>query len=98
MWEIWIEAKRRLKTGGAFLIAAGAALGLAIWYVFSRRARSGQATERIDSVIDLVEERIAAANARAAIEIHVARAKEETVVAELRAIDADPDGERRRQA
>lgn len=96
MLAFWLELKRRLKTSGAALLAAGVSLLLAIAYLFSRRSKQ-QRTTTMDPMLEHVAERINAANARAAIEVHVARTKEADVHAELKEIDAEPDGERRRQ-
>lgn len=92
---MWTEVKRRLKSAWAALGVALLALGAAAALLLGRR-RERQSIET-DTKIDEARDRIAAANARAAIEIHVARAKDETVRAELADIAKDRDGQRKRQ-
>jgi hypothetical protein len=97
MLAFWTELKRRVKTSGAALLAAGGALLLAVVYLFTRRSAEQRRSPTLDPLLDHATQVVAAANARAAIEIHVAHAKEGEVRKELVEIDKDPDGESRRQ-
>ena len=96
MLAFWIEFKRRLKTSAVILATGGVTLLLAIAYLFTRKSKQ-YAGAITGGLLEHATERIAAANARAAIEVHVARTKEADVHAELKAIDAEPDGDRQRQ-
>lgn len=97
MLAFWFELKRRVKTSGAALLAAGVSLLLAIAYLFTRRSQQHARATTMDPLLEHAAERVAAANARAAIEVHVAATKEAGVRKELVEIDQDPDGDRRRQ-
>lgn len=96
MVELWSELKRRLKTSGAALLAALVSLALAIAYLFTKRSKERVRSTTLDPLLEHTADMVAAANARAAIEVAVARNKEATIVAELADIDRDPDGRRRR--
>lgn len=97
MRSLWIEFVRRLKTVWAALLIAGAALVAALLYLFTRRSRETTPSSDLSNIIDHVDERVQAANAHAAIEIHVAETKSADVRAEQIAIAKDPDGPSRRQ-
>jgi len=95
MLAFWIEVKRRLKVGWAVIASiAGAAAVLAV-YVWREKHRETEAAFARSQT--KYTERVAAANAQAAIEIHVAATKEAGVRTELADIVRDPDGDRRRQ-
>lgn len=95
MLAFWIELKRRAKVSWAVIasLAGGAAI-LAAYLWRERHQQTEAAFERSETKY---AERVAVANARAAIEIHTAQNKESAVRAELVEIDKDPDGDRRRQ-
>jgi predicted nicotinamide N-methyase len=97
MLAFWIELKRRLKTAGWALLTAGGALLLAVAYLFTKRAKNRVRATTLDPMLEQAAQRTAAANARASIEVHIARTKEEAVRSELAAIDKDADGDSRRQ-
>lgn len=90
---MWTEVKRRLQSAWAACALALAAVGAAAVYLLRRRGPQEHMTWKLGDF----EARLNAANAEAAIKIHVARAKDETVRAELRDITKDKDGQRRRQ-
>lgn len=96
MAELWTEIKRRLKTSGAALLAAGGALLLAIAYLFTKRNKERPRSTTLDPLLEHTADMAAAANARAAIEIAVARSRAPALIAELAEIDRDGDGRRRR--
>lgn len=95
MLAFWIELKRRAKVSWAVIasLAGGAAI-LAAYFWRERHQQTEAAFERSETKY---AERVAVANAQAAIEIHVASTKEAGVRTELAEIVRDPDGDRRRQ-
>lgn len=98
MRAFWTELVRRLKTARAALAVAGAALVAALLYTLTRKsAGASGVSEHLDPVIDHSDERVAAANARAAIEIHVAETKNADVRAQLADIAKEKDARARRQ-
>jgi hypothetical protein len=96
MLAFWIELKRRAKANWA-VIAGVAISALVAAYALVRRKNEALAHDVIDDVMATAKEKVAAANAQAAIEIHVAATKEAGVHEELKAIVRDPDGDSRRQ-
>lgn len=95
--ELWAEVKRRVVTSGSALVTALAAALLAIAYLFTKRSKERPRSNTLDPLLEYQAQKVAAANARAAIEIHVASTKEQAVASELAEISRDADGPRRRQ-
>jgi hypothetical protein len=97
MLAFWIEIKRRLKTVWVVLAALAAGAVAVAAFALSRKKNQAAANERLDDVLGKAAEKVAVANARAAIEIHVAETKEAGVRAELQEIVRDPDIDQRSQ-
>jgi formamidopyrimidine-DNA glycosylase len=97
MLAFWIELKRRAKASWAVFAALVAGALVVIGYALAKKKTQAETHGHLDDLLAKTTERVAAANAQAAIEIHVAETKEVAVRAELTEIGQDPDGDRRRQ-
>ena len=89
-----------LKRWGKFMVAAvvfAAVVAAALVVYFTRRKREPDAGSRMfDAALDRASDRITEANAQAAVEIAIARTKDQALRHQLAVILDDPDGARRR--
>lgn len=76
----------------AFVVA-----GLLVAVLLELRKKTGGVADSIDGALNRHADAIAEANARAAVEIAAARAKDAAVTSRLKAIVANPDAAKRRR-